>query len=153
MANIDFESIKERTLATAGKVAGKSAAIARTAGEKAKLVGKITKLKTEIAMEKDGIRKNFIAIGKKYYEQHKHDPHPDMAQAVTEVGVSFGVVNAKKAEVEALKKELADDWGDAVGSVEGAVDDLKDVVTDAAGDVKDAVGDVVETVKEAVNND
>ena len=106
MAN--FESIKEKALATAGKVADKSVFFAKAAGEKAKILGRITKLKTEIAMEKDTIRKNFTEIGKMYYEKHRDNPDPDMAQAVAEASVSIEAVAIKKVEVELLKKELLD---------------------------------------------
>jgi len=142
-----FDNFKERFLATAGKVADQSAAIARTAGEKAKVVGRITKLKTEVAMEKDNIRKNYAEIGKKYYEQHKHNPHPDMAQAVEEIGVSHDVVAAKQTEIEKLKKDLSDDIGEVKETVADKVDDLKDVVADKVDDVKEAVHDVVDKVK------
>ena len=111
---VDFESIKEKALATAGKVAEKAVDLGKTAGEKAKVLGKITKLKTEIAMEKDAVRKNFAEIGKMYYEKHKDNPDPDMAQAVLEASVSLEAVEAKKREVEALKKELTADEVDEI---------------------------------------
>jgi len=121
-----FESIKEKALATAGRLAGKSVDIAKTAGEKAKLLGKITKLKTEIAMEKDTIRTNFIEIGKMYYEKHKDNPDPEMAQAVMEAGVSLEAVAIKKVEVELLKKELMADDLDEMAEKELEIE-LEDV--------------------------
>ena len=137
MAN--FENIKEKALATAGKVADKSVEIAKTAGEKAKVVGRIAKLRTEVAMEKDAARKTFIEIGKLYYEKHKDHPAPDMAQAVTEATVALEAVEAKTAEILALKKELTDNFGEIV-------EDVKD----KAEDVKDDVDEVIEKVAESV---
>ena len=142
MVNFDFDRFKEKALATAGKVADKSASIARAAGDKAKLVGRITKLKTEIAMEKDAVRKNFADIGKLYYEKHRENPDPDMAQAVAEVSLSLDTIEAKQQEVVALKKELSDDFGEAV-------DDMKD----KAADIKDDIGEAVEKVVEHVRGD
>ena len=137
-----FEDIKEKALATAGKVADKSVEIARTASEKAKVVGRIAKLRTEVAMEKDNARKTFIKIGELYYEKHKDHPDPDMAQAVAEITVALGAVTAKTAEIAALKKELTDDFGE-----------VKEDVENKAEDVKDDIDEVIEEIAEAVKGD
>jgi len=126
---VSFESFKEKALATAGRLADKSVSLAKTAGEKAKLMGKITKLKTEIAMEKDSVRKTFTEIGKLYFEKHKDNPDLEMAQAVADIMMSLEVVEAKKVEVEVLKRELASDFEEFVEDVEEAVEE---VVEDAA---------------------
>ena len=122
MAN--FESIKERVLATAGKVADKSVGIAKVAGDKAKILGRITKLKTEIAMEKDNAKKNFAEIGKLYHEKNKHNPDPDMKQAIEEIDLSHEKIAKKKLEVEKLKKQLADDYDEVVEDVKEAAEDV-----------------------------
>ncbi|MCL2843770.1 MAG: hypothetical protein FWE28_10020 [Oscillospiraceae bacterium] len=140
MVSFDFDRFKEKALATAGRVADKSVGIARAAGDKAKLVGRITKLKTEIAMEKDSVRKTFADIGKLYYEKYRENPDPDMAQAVAEATLSLDVIEAKKKDVDALKKELADDFGEAA-------DDVKDKATDLKDDIDEVVEEVVEHVK------
>ena len=132
---VSFESFKEKALATAGKVAEKSVSFAKSAGEKAKVLGKITKLKTEIAMEKDAVRKTFVEIGKMYYEKHKDNPDPDMAQAVEEITLSLQEVEEKKAEVEALKKELADQFHESMEEVEREV---------KAEEVVEGVAEVIE---------
>ena len=137
-----FEDIRERALATAGKVADKSVEIAKTAGEKAKVVGKIAKLRTEVAMEKDNARKTLVKIGELYYEKHKDNPDPDMAQAVAEITVALGAVTAKTAEIAALKKELTDDFGVAAEDVADKMDD-----------VKDDVDEVIEEIAEAIKGD
>jgi len=136
---VSFESFKEKALATAGKVADKSVFFARTAGEKAKILGKITKLKTEIAMEKDTVRKSFVEIGKLYYEKHKDNPTPEMTQAVEEITLSLQIVADKKLEVEALKKELVDDLGDM--EVE------EEVGKDTEDDVDQVMDDIVDKEK------
>jgi len=155
----DFESIKEKVLATAGKVANKSVGIAKVAGDKAKTVGHITKLKTEIALEKDSAKKNYVEIGRKYHEKHKHTPpDPEMKQAIEEINMSHETIAKKQREVEKLKKQLKDDYGDvaeevkeraqdAVGVVAEKVEDVKHVVTDAAQDAVDKAQDIVDKVK------
>jgi len=130
---VDFESIKERALATVGRVAEKSVDIAKAAGEKAKLAGRITKLKTEIAMEKDTLRKTFAELGKMYYEKHKDNPTHEMAQAVADAGLSLEILEAKQAEVDALKKELIDD-----------IDEILDDDIDVEIEVVEIVEDVSE---------
>jgi len=142
MVSFDFDRFKEKALATAGKVADKSVGFAKAAGDKAKLVGRITKLKTEIAMEKDSVRKTFADIGKLYYEKNRENPDPDMAQAVAEATLSLDLIELKKQDVDALKKELADDFGETV-------EDTKD----KAADVKDDIDEVVEEVIEKVKGD
>ena len=119
---ISFEDFKEKALATAGKVADRSVSLAKTAGEKAKILGKITKLKTEIAMEKDTMRKTYVELGKMHYDKHRHNPDPDMAQAVADISLSHETVAAKQAQVDALKKELSDNDETVVEEVEEAVE-------------------------------
>jgi len=134
---ISFEEMKDKVLATAGKVADKSVGLAKVAGDKAKLVGRITKLKTEIAMEKDNARKNFAAIGRLYYEKYKSNPDPDMAQAMEEISVSLEKIIIKERAVVDLKKELADDFGDVM-------DDAKDKAEDVVESVEEVIEDVTE---------
>ena len=136
---VSFENFKEKALATAGKVADRSVCLAKAAGDKAKLVGRITKLRTEIAMEKDTARKAYAEIGKLYYDKYRHSPDPDMAQTVTEVSMALEAIEAKKKEIAALKKQMADDFDETVEEVEDTVDDVVE-------DVKDAVEDVVDKV-------
>jgi len=124
MVSFDFERIKEKALATAGRVADKSVGIAKVAGDKAKLMGKITKLKTEIAMEKDAMRKTYAEMGKLYYEEYKDAPAPEMAQAIFEIKVTLESVAKKELQVAALKKELADDLGETVEEVSEEIDEI-----------------------------
>jgi len=144
MAN--FESVKEKVLATAGKVAEKSVSIAKVAGDKAKLVGRITKLKTEIAMEKDSAKKNYMEIGKKYHEQFRHDPAPDMKQAIEEINLSHETISKKKLEVDLLKKQLKDDFDEVV-------DDVKEKAEDAHEAFQEAVTEEVKEVLEKANRE
>lgn len=141
MANFDFTNFKEKVVETAGKVADRSVTFAKVAGDKAKLVGRITKLKAEITMEKDRTKKAYAEIGKLYYEKHRDNPDPDMAQAVTEVSVAYESVAKKKEEVDALKKQLADDFGEVVEDVKEDVEDFVDVVAEK---VEDVVEEIVE---------
>jgi len=133
MAN--FEAIKEKVLETAGRVADKSVCLAKAAGDKAKLVGRITKLKTEIAMEKDSAKKNYIEIGKKYHEQYRHDPAPEMKQAIEEINLSHETISKKKQEVDLLKKQLKDDFDEVVDDVKEKAADYQEAVTEEVKEI------------------
>jgi len=141
MAN--FDNIKEIALDSAGKVADKTVSIAKTVGEKAKLAGKITKLRTEIAVEKDTARKAYYEIGKLYFEKHGKHPDPEMAQAVAEVGVALEKAAAKLEEVGRLKKQLV-----AAGGTETVEEAVEDAVKVVAKKVEETVDEVTDTVKE-----
>lgn len=135
MANFDFGAMKEKALQTAGMVADKSVEFAKIAGDKAKLAGRITKLKAEIAMEKESAKRNFVELGKKYYEAHKENPTPELAQAVTEISVALEAMGAKRKEVEMLKKQLADDFGEIMEEAEEAILDAAEVLEDAVEEI------------------
>jgi len=152
MAN--FDSVKEKVVVAAGKVVD----IAKVAGDKAKTAGQITKLKAEIALERDSAKKNYAEIGRMYHEKNKHNPDPDMKQAIQEVELSHETIAKKKREVEKLKKQLTDDYGDVVedvkekaedviGVVAEKAEDMKHVVTDAAQDAVDKAQNIVDKVK------
>jgi hypothetical protein len=101
MAN--FEDIKQKAVDTAGTIADKSVELAKAAADKAKDLAKIAKLTTEIGIEKDGIRKNYNAIGKLYYELHKDDAEDALSQAVAEITAGYETIAAKQAEIEDVK--------------------------------------------------
>ena len=126
----NFSQIKDKVTDTASKIADKSVVLAKATGEKAKIMGKITKLKAEIAMEKDASRKNFQAIGKHYYETNKQAPHPDVAQAVADVNLYQEKIAAKKTEVDALKKQLVEDFGASAEDLKADIEEVDESVDD-----------------------
>ena len=110
----DFEKWKDKAVVAVCKAADKSAEFAQTVGESAKVVGKIAKLKTDMAVERDKSRKKITGLGELYYELYKDAPAPEFSQLVTEINEIAAMVAQKEAEVIALKKELAKDSGEAV---------------------------------------
>lgn len=126
-----LEDLRDKALATAGKVADKSVTLARAAGDKAKLLGRITKLKTEVAMERDLIKKSYVEIGRRYYEAHKHNPDPDMAQVMTEISIALDAMDKKQQEVEKLKKQLSDDYGEIMEDIEETVEEVVEKVLES----------------------
>ena len=145
MVQFDFDRIKEKVLATAGRGLDKSVELCKVASDKAKLMGRITKLKTEIAMEKDTLRKSYAELGKLYHETHKDKPAAGLKQAVSEISLGLETVACKEAEVKALKQELADNFDEVV-------EDVKEKAEDASEKVKDVAEDVVEKAKDAVKD-
>lgn len=114
MAN--FDTLKKRAAEAAGTLADKSLVFARKAADKTKSVAKITKLSTDVAGEREKIRRNYVEIGKKYYELYKDAPSEELQSFVDEISVSLSIIEAKKAEIEVLK--TADDVSDADIEVE-----------------------------------
>lgn len=114
MAN--FDTLKKRAAEAAGTLADKSLVFARKAADKTKSVAKITKLSTDVAGEREKIRRNYVKIGKKYYELYKDAPSEELQSFVDEISVSLSIIEAKKAEIEELK--TADDVSDADIEVE-----------------------------------
>ena len=113
MAN--FEELKKKAAETAEMIADKSIELARIAADKTKCMAKIAKLKTEIISEKENLKKNYMQIGKLYYEAHKDEPEEAMAQACADIAVSLGIIDAKNMEIEAIRagenEEAAEDGG------------------------------------------
>ncbi len=105
MAN--FEELKRKATEMANEVFDKSSVYAKSAVEKAKILGKIAKLHAEIAQEKENAKKEYIKIGKAYYELHKDEPDEDMAEAVGGITIAVAAVEAKTAEIAELKASLS----------------------------------------------
>ncbi len=106
MAN--FEDIKQKAVETAGTIADKSVELAKAAAEKTRDLAKIAKLTTEIGIEKEGIRRNYSAIGKLYYELHKDDAEDALSQAVAEITASYEKIAGKEADIEAVRAKAPD---------------------------------------------
>jgi len=142
-----FDELKDKVLATAGSVADKSVEMAKMAGDKAKVIAKLTRLNTELAKEKETLRRTYTEMGKIYYEQHKNSPDESMIQAVADVEHSLQKMEVKRQEIETLKSELSVSGEEYVDYVDAEEDDsdLEDVASgknttdvDSASDEKDA---------------
>ncbi|MDR1589858.1 MAG: hypothetical protein LBS51_06660 [Oscillospiraceae bacterium] len=99
----NFSELKEKAKATVGAIADVSVELYKTAGEKAKLLAKITKLLAEITREKSAVRRLYSEIGSRYYELHKSDPEDDLAGLVTDVTDALERIADRQAEIEILK--------------------------------------------------
>ncbi|MCR4897137.1 MAG: hypothetical protein K5891_10220 [Lachnospiraceae bacterium] len=66
--------------------------------DKADQVAQMAKLKSEIMTCDDVLKKNFIAIGKKYYEAHKDDAGSELAKELT------AITNAMKGKADLEEK-------------------------------------------------
>lgn len=124
---LSFDELKDKVLATAGTVADKSVEMAKAAGDKAKIVAKITRLNTELAAEKETLRRTYQEMGKLYYEQHRTSPEESMAQAVADVEYSLEKLEMKRQQVSDLKTELKSTGEDYMDfeDEDGDTDDLE----------------------------
>ena len=140
MAQFDFDKMKEKVLATAGRAADKSVELAKIAGDKAKLAGRITRLRTEVAMEKDSLRKMYTELGKLYYDDRDTNAQAEkLLQAVEEITLAREAINAKSAEALALKKMFSEDFGKAKEKAEEAVEEVVEVIEEKVEEAVEAV--------------
>ncbi|NLA87715.1 MAG: hypothetical protein GX847_10660 [Clostridiales bacterium] len=102
----DFEEFKQVAKKTVETIADKSIELYKIAEEKTKLLAKMTKLSTEITLEKGNVRKLYREIGKKYYDLHKLSPENALAQPCAEVTISLDSITAKQMKFEELKSSL-----------------------------------------------
>jgi uncharacterized small protein (DUF1192 family) len=101
MAN--FDELKEKAKATIGAIADVSVELYKVAGEKAKVLARITKLSAEIARERGGVRRLYGEIGSKYYKSHKDAPERELEQPVAEVTAALERIADKQKEIDILK--------------------------------------------------
>lgn len=66
---------------------------------KAKDLAEIASLKSQISTCEDVIRKNYIEIGKRYYEKHEHDPKEGYDEF-------FRAISNAKTGIEELEERI-----------------------------------------------
>jgi hypothetical protein len=101
MAN--FDELKEKAKATIGAIADVSVELYKAAGEKAKILAKITMLSAEIARERSAIRRLYGEIGSKYYELHKSDAEEPLAHKTAAITQAYGVISDRQTEIDLLR--------------------------------------------------
>lgn len=105
----NFDEFKQKAKDTAGTIADKSVEFYKIAEEKTKIIAKVTKLRTEIALEKNTIRKRYLEIGKKYYELFKDAPAEELNNACVEITAALERIETKKRQIDAVKNSDADE--------------------------------------------
>ena len=108
---LNFDELKDKVIAKAGTVADKSVEVAKVAADKTKILGKIAKLNTDMAKERDSLRKTYSEMGKMYYEKHKDNAEPEFQQACADVTQTLTILDAKRKQMDGLKAELGDFGG------------------------------------------
>lgn len=102
----DFRSRANRL---ADLAAGKAKGIANRAAKKTKNVSRIAKLNVDIATERDCIKRNYLEIGKLYYETHREEPEDFFLQLCQEIDLALETIAGKEAEIVRLKTESRGD--------------------------------------------
>lgn len=103
-----FDEFKKYATEKAEEFAGKANIFAKQAADKAKCFARITKLKADILSEKEIMKKNYILLGKAYYEVHKDEPADGFSKVCEDITASQGIIDAKEQEIEALKNSCGD---------------------------------------------
>lgn len=86
---MDFFDKLGETLATAGK----------DVGQKAKDVSEAAKLRLDIRSKEDFVEKQYEALGKLYYEEHKDEPDCEQAEQIFLIKEALEEIERMKAEV------------------------------------------------------
>lgn len=73
----------------------------KEAADKAKELAEIAGLKGQIASCEEVIKKNYLEIGKLYYEKYKNDPDAEFTKQIT-------AINNAKTGVEELQGKISD---------------------------------------------
>lgn len=105
MANLN--ELKDKALAAMGAIIDKSSELYEAAGEKAKYIGKTTKLKADIAKGNTDIKKLYADLGNLYYCIHKDDPEDGLMQICEEIKVLADKIELKQRELDSLISEAA----------------------------------------------
>lgn len=85
-----------------------AAGAALSAAKTAKYAAQNAKIRMEIAMEQDKIRRAYAKLGKLYYKDFVTDEEPDEAEykpLCENISASFRAINMLKEDLEDLKEE------------------------------------------------
>lgn len=129
----NFDEFKKVARDTAETIADKSVEFYKFAEEKTKIIAKITRLKTEIALEKNNIRKKYLEIGKKYYELYKDDPAEELKDFCVDITEATDRIELKKKQIEDIKTVASDDFDDI--EVEIVIEETEDHPDDMTDDI------------------
>ena len=98
--------------------AGKAKGFAALAAKKTKNVSRIAKLNVDIASERDTIKRNYLEIGKLYYETHREEPESYFLQLCREIDLSLESISSMESEIARLKTGSAGSEAPSVPEIE-----------------------------------
>lgn len=87
----------------------KAAELAQTGVAKGKELAEIGKLRLDNASQKDVIRKAYLEIGKRYYENHGHAPDPDFSAFCEKITAAMAAIECNNARIEELRTASGED--------------------------------------------
>lgn len=105
MADFDFKAFTDKAANATATAAGKVKDFTLLAADRAKKAGRAAKLNMEIHNQKDIIKKNYLEIGKLYYETRKDNPEGFFVQLCQEVSAAEAAIAEAEAEIAAMKTE------------------------------------------------
>ncbi len=100
------DDFMRRAEETAGFVADKTVEIAKCAAEKTLLLAKMAKIRGDLALERDALKKQRIELGKAYYRKYGQNPDEELAAACARIETALENIAAQKAELALLKEQL-----------------------------------------------
>ena len=167
----DFNEVKQKAGATAGYLAEKSVGFAKNTASRAKSLRQIVKHKASISSEKENMKKNFIQLGRKYYELFGAEPDERLQQlceliaideskikeheaSIAEIRVDMkrGPVQKEKTEEKEMIIDLTETAEEAAETAEEKAEEIKDTVKDAAEETAEKIEESVHQTESAVSD-
>ncbi len=105
MSAFDFEGLKKKVTDIAESVVGKSSEAAKTVADKAQGLAKKAKLNTEVAAEREALKRKYQELGKLYYEKYSGNTDPDFADVAADIELSVSKIAAWQEELAAMDAE------------------------------------------------
>ncbi len=100
-----FNDFMGKVSLLANRAAEKTKDLAAVAAEKTKQVSRVAKLNMDISAQRETIRKVQAELGRLYYEAHRDDPEPGLAQACREIDAANEAIASMEAEIAQIKAE------------------------------------------------
>jgi len=155
---MDFEELKRAAAEKLNGLADKTKEFYKTAADITVTTAKITKLKAELAADRNALKKDFALLGEKFYEEFCENAPEGYEQMFSDITVSLGVIQSKADEIDALQNSEEsgkDIYEDVKSKVNTAYDIVKDKVYDVVDDVRASTGvpNKYEDVSENENED
>ena len=100
------EDFKKKAGETAGYVADKSVELAKCAVEKTRILGQMAAARTDLALERENLKKARVELGRAYYKKFGQDPKDEMAETCAQVEAALKRIARRKRELAKLKEQL-----------------------------------------------
>ncbi len=104
MAN--YDEFKKKAGETAGYAADKGVEFAKCAADKARILARMAAVRTDLALERETLKKSRVELGKAYYKKFGENEQDEMSAVCAQVKTSLDKIARQKSEIGKLKEQL-----------------------------------------------